>query len=158
MKELDQFTVEQLEKYAKPEALTFPPSHAQVAALARIALGLKKAIPVRVDFECEGCGFAYANDPVSACDCGSKSFKQVDVYHQPLPSDGTPVGWVAFSDRLPNLDERVLLYFGTYDGHIEDGFIGDEGDGIYHYFFDGDSLTSMPTHWMPLPAAPKPEK
>lgn len=41
MKELDQFTVEQLEKYSKLEALTFPPSHAQVAALARIALAVK---------------------------------------------------------------------------------------------------------------------
>ncbi|MBL0881241.1 DUF551 domain-containing protein [Serratia ureilytica] len=63
-------------------------------------------------------------------------------------------GWIACSERMPELDKRVLLYFGSYDGHIEDGCIGDDGDGPYHYFFDGDSLQQEPTHWMPLPAAP----
>ena len=68
-----------------------------------------------------------------------------------------PDGWVACSERMPELDTRVLLYFSDYGGHIEDGCIGEEGDGHYHYFFDGDSLRSEPTHWMPLPAAPKQE-
>ncbi|HIE9798569.1 TPA: DUF551 domain-containing protein [Klebsiella pneumoniae] len=56
---------------------------------------------------------------------------------------------------MPELDTRVLLYFSDYSGHIEDGCIGDEGDGPYHYFFDGDSLSHEPTHWMPLPVAPQ---
>ncbi|PUY32817.1 DUF551 domain-containing protein [Cronobacter sakazakii] len=63
-------------------------------------------------------------------------------------------GWIACSERMPELDTRVLLYFPDYGGHIEDGCIGDEGDGHYHYFFDGDSLRHEPTHWMPLPEAP----
>ena len=62
--------------------------------------------------------------------------------------------WIACSERMPELDTRVLLYFPDYGGHIEDGCIGDEGDGPYHYFFDGDSLRHEPTHWMPLPEAP----
>lgn len=62
--------------------------------------------------------------------------------------------WIACSERMPELDKRVLLYFGSYDGHIEDGCIGDDGDGPYHYFFDGDSLQQEPTHWMPLPESP----
>lgn len=66
-----------------------------------------------------------------------------------------PDGWIACSERMPELDKRVLLYFGSYDGHIEDGCIGDDGDGPYHYFFDGDSLQQEPTHWMPLPVAPE---
>ncbi|EMH4032953.1 Protein of uncharacterised function (DUF551) [Klebsiella oxytoca] len=66
-----------------------------------------------------------------------------------------PDGWIACSERMPELDKRVLLYFGSYSGHIEDGCIGDDGDGPYHYFFDGDSLQQEPTHWMPLPAAPE---
>ncbi|HIE0939495.1 TPA: DUF551 domain-containing protein [Serratia marcescens] len=66
-----------------------------------------------------------------------------------------PDGWIACSERMPELDKRVLLYFGSYGGHIEDGCIGDDGDGPYHYFFDGDSLQQEPTHWMPLPAAPE---
>ncbi|HBH8228893.1 TPA: DUF550 domain-containing protein [Raoultella ornithinolytica] len=64
-------------------------------------------------------------------------------------------GWIPVSERLPELDTRVLLYFSDYDGHIEDGCIGDDGDGPYHYFFDGDSLRHEPTHWMPMPAAPQ---
>jgi len=66
-----------------------------------------------------------------------------------------PGGWIACSERMPELDKRVLLYFGSYGGHIEDGCIGDDGDGPYHYFFDGDSLQQEPSHWMPLPAAPE---
>ncbi|EPK4542768.1 DUF551 domain-containing protein [Serratia marcescens] len=62
--------------------------------------------------------------------------------------------WIKCSEQMPELDKRVLLYFGSYDGHIEDGCIGDDGDGPYHYFFDGDSLQQEPTHWMPLPEPP----
>ncbi|HFZ1674455.1 TPA: DUF551 domain-containing protein [Klebsiella pneumoniae] len=63
--------------------------------------------------------------------------------------------WIPVSERMPELDTRVLLYFSNYGGHIEDGCIGDDGDGPYHYLFDGDSLQYEPTHWMPLPAPPK---
>lgn len=76
---------------------------------------------------------------------------------QPLyaaPPAPVVAGWIACSERMPELDTRVLLYFPDYGGHIEDGCIGDEGDGHYHYFFDGDSLRHEPTHWMPLPEAP----
>ncbi|HCC8344786.1 TPA: DUF551 domain-containing protein [Klebsiella pneumoniae] len=69
--------------------------------------------------------------------------------------DSVTGGWIPVSERMPELDTRVLLYFSDYSGHIEDGCIGDEGDGPYHYFFDGDSLSHEPTHWMPLPAGPK---
>lgn len=43
MKELDSFTVERLEELT---ALSFPPSHHELAALARIALAAKRAEPV----------------------------------------------------------------------------------------------------------------
>lgn len=75
---------------------------------------------------------------------------------QPVSQGYTlPEKWVACSEQMPELDKRVLLYFGSYSGHIEDGCIGDDGDGPYHYFFDGDSLQQEPTHWMPCPAAPE---
>lgn len=74
---------------------------------------------------------------------------------EPVNSAAIPDGWIPVSERMPELDTRVLLYFHDYGGHIEDGCIGDEGDGPYHYFFDGDSLSHEPTHWMSLPAAPK---
>lgn len=43
MKELDSFTVERLEELT---ALSFPPSHHELAALARIALAAKRAEPI----------------------------------------------------------------------------------------------------------------
>ena len=65
--------------------------------------------------------------------------------------------WIKVTEKLPEYDTRVLLYFGNYsDGHVEDGFIGDEdssGDW-YHYLYDGDSLNTNPTHWMPFPPPP----
>ncbi|EGT4307670.1 DUF551 domain-containing protein [Cronobacter sakazakii] len=70
------------------------------------------------------------------------------------PPAPVAAGWIECSERMPELNTRVLLYFPDYGGHIEDGCIGDEGDGHYHYFFDGDSLRHEPTHWMPLPEAP----
>ncbi|WP_105605681.1 DUF551 domain-containing protein [Cronobacter sakazakii] len=76
-----------------------------------------------------------------------------DCYLAAPPAPVVPE-WIACSERMPELDTRVLLYFPDYGGHIEDGCIGDEGDGPYHYFFDGDSLRHEPTHWMPLPEAP----
>ncbi|AYX13036.1 hypothetical protein [Yersinia pseudotuberculosis] len=42
-KDLDSFTVERLEELT---ALSFPPSHAEIAALARIALAAKRVEPV----------------------------------------------------------------------------------------------------------------
>ncbi|HBT4786577.1 TPA: DUF551 domain-containing protein [Klebsiella variicola subsp. variicola] len=65
-----------------------------------------------------------------------------------------PGKWIPVSEQMPELDARVLLYFSDYGGHIEDGCIGDEGDGPYHYFFDGDALSHEPTHWMKLPEPP----
>lgn len=75
--------------------------------------------------------------------------------HQPSSGALQLPHWIPCSERMPELDTRVLLYFADYDGHTEDGCIGDEGEGPYHYFFDGDSLRHEPTHWMPLPSAPQ---
>lgn len=80
------------------------------------------------------------------------------IYAAPTaPVLRVPDGWVKCSERMPELDTKVLLLFTQYDNHIEDGFIGDEGDdvGWYHYLYDGDALQSNPTHWMPLPSLPE---
>ncbi|MGP2833548.1 DUF551 domain-containing protein [Serratia nevei] len=125
-----------------------------VRAVCAEALANREAQPV---------GFRYRNkdtvswlyndwrwpDSVEAEQC------QIEWLYTAPPAPAVPDTWIACSERMPELDKRVLLYFGSYDGHIEDGCIGDDGDGPYHYFFDGDSLQQEPTHWMPLPAAPE---
>lgn len=140
MKELDQFTVEQLEKYSNLEALTFPPSHAQVAALARIALAVKTSN---------------------------------------LNSPEIPDGWVSCSERMPEVGEHdwrtafpmlVNCEIGVIPAYY--GFTYHEGEQCFGFLGSlkfGDATGARPeqnenglmwrvTHWMPLPAAPKPEK
>lgn len=63
--------------------------------------------------------------------------------------------WTSLKHELPELDTRVLLFFGNQTAkHVEAGYIGDDGDGVYHYFYDGDSLCVEPTHWMDVPELP----
>jgi hypothetical protein len=63
--------------------------------------------------------------------------------------------WKLLRDELPELDTRVLLFFGNQTSkHVEAGYVGDDGDGIYHYFYDGNSLCVEPTHWMEIPELP----
>lgn len=174
MKELDQFTVEQLWKYANPEALTFPPSHAQVAALARIALAAKRATPSYwITY--------YPNpDPNEFDDrehshSGAKSCAVriaaeiggfvVPVYHgiSPLNSPENQDGWVAYKDRMPREGDYVIV---APDGGVtqcvtyfwEDCPI----NGKPMWFTHSEECEPVPlaefTHWQPLPTAPKPEK
>lgn len=117
-----------------PEMLRAVQLHSELGAYA--AANLSGAYGMFAEFWKVACRAAMLAQPVSS---GYK----------------LPEGWIACSERMPELDKRVLLYFGSYGGHIEDGCIGDDGDGPYHYFFDGDSLQQEPTHWMPLPAAPE---
>lgn len=62
--------------------------------------------------------------------------------------------WIPFSERLPELDKKVLLRFSK-SKHVEAGYIADDGEGPYHYFTDGDSFTFEPTYWMDLPDDPE---
>jgi len=170
MKELDQFTVEQLWKYANPEDLTFTPSHDQVAALAMIALAAKRAAPSYwITY--------YPNpDPNEFDDrehshSGAKSCAVriaaeiggfvVPVYHgiSPLNSPETPDGWIACSERMPVKYEEVVLwcpetkeqFIGFYDGRE---YVYAQGpDGVQIVLILSDI-----SHWQPCAAAPKPVK
>jgi len=61
--------------------------------------------------------------------------------------------WISVEDELPGLEVDVLLLWDDF--HIENGKFYDDGDGPYYVLFDGDTLISEPTHWMPLPSPPK---
>ncbi|HEJ7990221.1 TPA: DUF551 domain-containing protein [Serratia liquefaciens] len=83
-----------------------------------------------------------------------------------MNSPETPDSWVACSERLPDDDEFVLvwplpdfgveLHVGQYcECHMK-------GEGWYAQVYEQNyGIEWYPitvTHWMPLPAAPKPEK
>ena len=109
---------------------------------------------------CDGSGRIEITVPVTWTTIKEIWAKGVEHFAAAPQSPGSepatvPGKWIPVSERMPELDTRVLLYFSDYSGHIEDGCIGDEGDGPYHYFFDGDALSHEPTHWMPLPAVPQ---
>lgn len=56
----------------------------------------------------------------------------------------TEPAWIAASDRLPEEDKRVLVW---YRGHVST-------TSLWRGSFITDSA-EQPTHWMPLPAAPE---
>ncbi|EOA7127677.1 DUF551 domain-containing protein [Yersinia enterocolitica] len=144
MKELDSFTVEQLNDFIKSD-------HAQcgdVAALARIALAAKRAEPV----------YQYHTGIINEegdidwywVDCDKGFYSQYDnqhrriVYTTPQLNSQVPLGsWINCSDQMPEDDE----YYLTHSTAGVDVTI----------FHDGRFQDEYATHWMPLPAAPESE-
>ena len=66
-----------------------------------------------------------------------------------LTSELTPAtDWVKCSERMPDIDVEVLVYF---DGYIYiDSLYYDKN--LKEYWWQGNCR--LPTHWMPLPAPP----
>ncbi|HHA0037632.1 TPA: DUF551 domain-containing protein [Yersinia enterocolitica] len=153
MKELDGFTVEQLNDFIKSD-------HAQcgdVAALARIALAAKRAEPVA--WLLSGGG---AKNIVT--------FDSGNAYVDPLrevtplyttPQLNSPQGWIKCGDRMPDSETPVLILL---NGIINIGEIRwdtptyEETYTAFKYW-DSPFIDGQPwevhdvTHWMPLPAA-----
>lgn len=77
-------------------------------------------------------------------------------------ADVQPVKWISVDDRLPNIDERVLVYIPRPDNHynIEIAYIS-EGNDNYPYWVLRDKSQFYSTrfhyisYWMPLPEPPK---
>ncbi|HDL7132446.1 TPA: DUF551 domain-containing protein [Yersinia enterocolitica] len=147
MKELDSFTVEQLNDFIKSD-------HAQcgdVAALARIALAAKRADPV----------YQYHTGIINEegdidwywVDCDKGFYSQYDNQHRRIvyttPQLNSQQGWIKCSDQMPE-DDTLCLGVDEcgviWTMHFDDGeFRADTGDV--------DDLEI--SHWMPLPAAPE---
>ena len=70
--------------------------------------------------------------------------------------------WISVDGKLPNIDERVLVYIPRPDNHynIEIAYIS-KGDDDCPYWVLGDKSQFYSTrfhyisHWMPLPEPPK---
>lgn len=78
----------------------------------------------------------------------------------PNPAPAVPEGWIGVEDRLPTHRNPCLVY----SEHEEDGCVIKQSNlnpamtGFYvEYSHDGSTPIEKITHWMPLPAAPKPE-
>ncbi|HDL6753109.1 DUF551 domain-containing protein [Yersinia enterocolitica] len=148
MKELDSFTVEQLNDFIKSD-------HAQcgdVAALARIALAAKRADPVYQYQSGIGTDFNGGIEWVWY-DCDKGFYSQYDNQHRRIvyttPQLNSQQGWIKCSDQMPE-DDTLCLGVDEcgviWTMHFDDGeFRADTGDV--------DDLEI--SHWMPLPAAPE---
>ncbi|CNL10579.1 Protein of uncharacterised function (DUF551) [Yersinia frederiksenii] len=92
MKELDSFTVERLEELT---ALSFPPSHHELAALARIALAAKRAEPVAwVVGDEEIADFKNGREVCVMRDCDDEQLDYLPLYTTPqLNSPEIPDSW-----------------------------------------------------------------
>ncbi len=65
--------------------------------------------------------------------------------------------WISMSERMPELDTKVLLRFGGIN-RVEVGSIVDDGYGPEYYLSDGSYFISEPTDWMPYPTHPEENK
>ncbi|EMZ5862081.1 hypothetical protein ABEH95_004505 [Yersinia enterocolitica] len=123
MKELDSFTVERLEEITELKALSFPPSHHELAALARIALAAKRAEPI-YQYQSGVCTFDDIEWVWDDCDKGF--YEQYDptrrriVYTTPqLNSPEIPDGWKLVPIE-PTLAMLTLLGLtGSFESMLE---------------------------------------
>lgn len=81
--------------------------------------------------DCRSCNARSLANKLLEADCGKQS------------------GWISVEERLPEVRQRVLLY-SHHDG-VNTGYRADE---IGRFYVD-KSYPYRPTHWMPLPDAPK---
>ncbi|MFV8856918.1 DUF551 domain-containing protein [Serratia fonticola] len=155
MKELDDFTVERLQRIIRnADGVTSPTyfevSPADIAALARIALAAKTAEPVAHLIQDASCfsgmvGHIHVELITKSGDVKNNG-TVATLYAAPvLNSPAIPDGWIPCTERMPEIEEQYYLTFAG--GIIEVG-----------YFFDGYFADQHITHWMPLPAPPTTEK
>lgn len=147
MKELDDFTVERLQQIA-----VFPPSQAEAAALARIALAAKTAEPVAFQVGDRLFNSLYA----AGCYSSEMKIAVVPLYRESMPnSPELPDGWIKCSERMPPDGEDVVCaaeFFGPGDWRRKVGHSRKNGEWRVY----GASWT--PSHWQPLPPPPTTEK
>lgn len=146
--DLEQFSEERLKEIAD-----FAMAGAiEVVELARIALAAKQAKPeyhiVRLELNDAWGSETVLNAYESQLDASKCKDDHggviIPVYTTPQPAHTELDGWIKCSDRMPEIEEDYYQTFSSAGVDIS-------------YFFEGYFADQNITHWMPLPAAPKPE-
>lgn len=158
--DLKQFSEEYLKDMQKHMALGMTLGHADVFLIRQLidlTLAAKQAKPVcfigkqmLIDLteENRSCGRVWlgSRDEVDGSD-------RIPLYTTPQPAHTEQDGWIKCSERMP--DHKVNVLAATSCGSIWTAFYNENrncwDDGDYY-----DDIINV-THWMPLPAAPKPE-
>ncbi|MGM7799812.1 DUF551 domain-containing protein [Yersinia enterocolitica] len=153
MKELNSFTVEQLNDFIKSD-------HAQcgdVAALARIALAAKRAEPFAWKWR-GAVGDIWTQEKRKA-DFVKENCPELPVtelYTTPQLNSQVPLGsWIKCSDRRPERGTDVQVYCSD----TREQFVAFHiGNGEFQYAQHEDtSIACRPSHWMPIPTPPEKE-
>ena len=151
--DLEQFSEERLRKIIEfcdripeiPATVEFTGDEAK--ALALIALSAKQTKPVAYLIHEKDkparLSFQSLKGFVSPEDIAEHELSQDDLYTYPQPTHTEQDGWIKCSERMPSVDD---YYLGYSIAEVSD------------VYFDGwRFMDERVTHWMPLPAAPKPE-
>ncbi|HHX9064869.1 TPA: DUF551 domain-containing protein [Yersinia enterocolitica] len=164
MKELDSFTVEQLNDFIKSD-------HAQcgdVAALAAIALAAKRAEPVAWKWR-GAVGDIWTQEKRKA-DFVKENCPELPVtelYTTPQLNSQVPLGsWINCSDQMPE-DDQVVAIVDAGHGCFYGGAVVSRSGPNFHLIgglsaenYDGGAVVELDmeaTHWMPLPTPPEKE-
>lgn len=157
--DLEKFSEERLIELAEmceSKALGFPASHAESAALARIALSVKQAKPVawKLTHVAGAVSIEFNKEVADLFGIFNGNTVQ-PLCTTPQPAHTEQDGWIKCSERMPDSKNDVQLFCSD----TREQFVGfHRGNGMFQFFNMNDVIGECePTHWMPLPAAPKPE-
>lgn len=153
-KDLEQFSEERLKELREwVQVFGRHPRLEECEKLVRIALAAKQAEVVAY--------MTYKGQLLHAADPKVLEHSEPQpLYDAPYP-DHKQDGWIKCSEHLPDDDSFVLVTNGKHTGmgaylrddHLED----DERWQDEHFEFINKQSNFPVTHWMPLPATPKPE-
>jgi len=155
--DLEKFSEERLKDMQKHVTAGMTLGHADALLIRQaidIALAVKQAKPTFEEW------MSNQSENIEV-DCGCVTTEA--FYHwlkvayeaTPQPAHTEQDGWIKCSDRMPDSKNDVQLFCS----YTREQFVGfHRGNGMFQFFNMNDVIGECePTHWMPLPAAPKPE-
>ncbi|EAV7318604.1 DUF551 domain-containing protein [Salmonella enterica subsp. enterica serovar Mikawasima] len=138
--------------YAAPPAPVVPEEKPMPNALSMYAVDAVAAIA-----EVRGwnaCRTAMLNGDIFRENSISSTNNFREIAETSTNSPATPDGWISCSERMPENGQECLVqtnsgwrYVSFYDAHSR----------LFYDSSKGDIEYILVTHWMPVPAAPKPE-